>query len=91
MHQKYLYRHTCFPGSTFDKDKHDACLEGIASDICPPCTEPDCFGGCPDGEGNPMITDGVISGYMDPTQTYLICFAAFGVWPTLFLLYKILQ
>ena len=79
----------CFPQWTFDKDKYNAFLEGIASDICPPCTEPSCFGGCPHGEGNPM--DGAISSYMDPIQTYLICFAAFGVWPTLFVLYKILQ
>ena len=32
-----------------------------------------------------------IAQYVDPTLTYLVCWAVFGVWPTLFVLYKLLQ
>ena len=32
-----------------------------------------------------------ISTYIDPVLTYLACWAVFGVWPTLFVLYKLLQ
>ena len=80
---------------TFDKTTWDACQQGIPdgqiptgdplASVCPECTNPTSF--CPCEYGQPAGT----AEYVDPVLTYLVCWAVFGVWPTLFVLYKLLQ
>ena len=53
--------------------------------VCPECTNPTSF--CPCEYGQPAGT----AEYVDPVLAYLVCWAVFGVWPTLFVLYKLLQ
>ena len=80
---------------TFDKTTWDACQQGIPdgqiptgdplASVCPECTNPTSF--CPCEYGQPAGT----AEYVDPVLAYLVCWAVFGVWPTLFVLYKLLQ
>ena len=72
-----------------------ACQQGIPdgqiptgdplASVCPECTNPTSF--CPCEYGQPAGT----AEYVDPVLAYLVCWAVFGVWPTLFVLYKLLQ
>ena len=85
----------CIATYTFDKTTWDACQQGIPdgqiptgdplASVCPECTNPTSF--CPCEYGQPAGT----AEYVDPVLAYLVCWAVFGVWPTLFVLYKLLQ
>ena len=81
----------CIATYTFDKTTWDACQQGIFDDtVCPECTDPVHGPWMPPGMCIPGQPVG-ISTYIDPVLTYLACWAVFGVWPTLFVLYKLLQ
>ena len=78
----------CYNRYTFNKTLWDACQQGIFTEGRSACPEGQWVAKIdPCDYGKPVG----IAEYVDPTLTYLVCWAVFGVWPTLFVLYKLLQ
>ena len=82
------FSNPCYNRYTFNKTLWDACQQGIFTEGQSACPEGQPVSPIdPCDYGKPVG----IAQYVDPTLTYLVCWAVFGVWPTLFVLYKLLQ